>query len=68
MSAQGTPFVSANAVLYYVLTYGLTTVGAFGVVDVLQRKPGATGSTKASGWTGWAACWPRLVSVGSYSP
>jgi NADH-quinone oxidoreductase subunit N len=34
---------SSAAVLYYILTYGLTTIGAFGVVDVVQR---ATGSDK----------------------
>jgi NADH-quinone oxidoreductase subunit N len=32
---------SAEAILYYVLTYGLTTIGAFGVVDVVQRATGS---------------------------
>jgi NADH-quinone oxidoreductase subunit N len=33
--------LSANAVLYYVLTYGLTTVGAFAVVAVVERQTGS---------------------------
>jgi NADH-quinone oxidoreductase subunit N len=33
--------LSANAVLYYVLTYGLTTIGAFGVVAVVERQTGS---------------------------
>lgn len=37
------------AVLYYVATYGLTTVGAFGVVGVLER---ATGSSRLDAFTG----------------
>ena len=32
---------SANAVLYYILTYGLTTVGAFGAVSVVERISGS---------------------------
>lgn len=32
---------SANAVLYYILTYGLTTVGAFGAVAVVERSGGS---------------------------
>src|SRR5262249_8945008 len=30
-----------NAVLYYILTYGLTTIGAFGVVAVVERETGS---------------------------
>lgn len=33
--------VSANAVLYYILTYGLTTIGAFGAVSVVERAGGS---------------------------
>jgi NADH-quinone oxidoreductase subunit N len=33
--------VSTNAVLYYILTYGLTTVGAFGAVSVVERITGS---------------------------
>jgi NADH-quinone oxidoreductase subunit N len=32
---------SAKAVLYYILTYGLTTIGAFGVVGVVERSAGS---------------------------
>jgi NADH-quinone oxidoreductase subunit N len=32
---------SAGAILYYVLTYGLTTVGAFGVISVVERAAGS---------------------------
>jgi NADH-quinone oxidoreductase subunit N len=37
LSTTGPAFLSANAVLFYVLTYGLTTIGAFGVVGVVER-------------------------------
>ena len=40
---------SNEAVLYYILTYGLTTVGAFGVVGVVER---ATGSDKLDAFLG----------------
>jgi len=40
---------SNEAVLYYILTYGLTTVGAFGVVGVVER---ATGSDKLDTFLG----------------
>ena len=33
--------LSTNAVLYYILTYGLTTVGAFGAVAVVERVAGS---------------------------
>ena len=33
--------LSANAVLYYILTYGLTTIGAFGAVSVVERMNGS---------------------------
>ncbi len=32
---------SAQAILYYILTYGLTTVGAFGAVAVVERAAGS---------------------------
>jgi NADH-quinone oxidoreductase subunit N len=32
---------SANAILYYILTYGLTTIGAFGAVEVVERVTGS---------------------------
>lgn len=40
---------SNEAVLYYILTYGLTTIGAFGVVGVVER---ATGSDKLDAFLG----------------
>lgn len=33
--------VSTNAILYYILTYGLTTVGAFGAVSVVESINGS---------------------------
>jgi len=33
--------ISTNAVLYYILTYGLTTIGAFGAVSVVERAGGS---------------------------
>jgi NADH-quinone oxidoreductase subunit N len=33
--------LSVQAILYYILTYGLTTVGAFGVVGVVERVAGS---------------------------
>jgi NADH-quinone oxidoreductase subunit N len=33
--------VSAQAILYYILTYGLTAIGAFGVVGVVERVSGS---------------------------
>ena len=33
--------ISANAILYYILTYGLTTIGAFGAVCVVERTTGS---------------------------
>ncbi|MGB6190971.1 MAG: proton-conducting transporter membrane subunit, partial [Terracidiphilus sp.] len=52
--------LSANAILYYVLTYGLTTVGAFGVVGVVER---ATGSDKMDAFSGLYKRNPLLASV-----
>jgi NADH-quinone oxidoreductase subunit N len=33
--------LSARAILYYILTYGLTTIGAFGAVAVVERAGGS---------------------------
>ncbi len=60
MTNQGDPLVSANAVLYYVLTYGLTTIGAFGVVGVVER---ATGSDKMDSFLGLHKRNPVLAAV-----
>ena len=51
---------SQKAVLYYILTYGLTTIGAFGVVDVVQR---ATGSDKLDAFLGLHKRNPVLAAV-----
>jgi NADH-quinone oxidoreductase subunit N len=53
-------FVSTNAVLYYVLTYGLTTIGAFGVVSVVER---ATGSDRIDSFLGLHKRNPLLAAV-----
>jgi NADH-quinone oxidoreductase subunit N len=55
-----TEFASANAVLFYVLTYGLTTIGAFGVVGVVER---ATGSDKLDSFLGLHKRNPVLAGV-----
>jgi NADH-quinone oxidoreductase subunit N len=55
------PWVSINnAVLYYVLTYGLTTIGAFGVVSVVER---ATGSDRLDSFLGLHKRNPLLAAV-----
>jgi NADH-quinone oxidoreductase subunit N len=51
---------SANAILYYILTYGLTTVGAFGVVSVVER---ATGSDRMDSFLGLHKRNPLLAAV-----
>jgi NADH-quinone oxidoreductase subunit N len=53
-------YSGAKAVLYYVLTYGLTTIGAFGVVDVVQR---ATGSDRFDAFLGLHKRNPVLAAV-----
>ncbi len=70
-SGQGSPFEfflstinpalrSANAVLFYILTYGLTTIGAFGVVSVVER---ATGSDRLDSFLGLHKRNPVLAAV-----
>ena len=51
---------SASAVLYYILTYGLTTVGAFGVISVVER---ATGSDRLDAFLGLQKRNPLLAAV-----
>jgi NADH-quinone oxidoreductase subunit N len=50
----------ANAVLYYILTYGLTTIGAFGIVSVVER---ATGSDRLDSFLGLHKRNPLLAAV-----
>jgi len=51
---------SANALLYYIVTYGLTTVGAFGVIGVVER---ATGSDRMDAFLGLHKRSPVLAAV-----
>jgi NADH-quinone oxidoreductase subunit N len=51
---------SAAAILYYILTYGLTTIGAFGVVGVVER---ATGSDRMDAFLGLYKRNPLLAAV-----
>jgi NADH-quinone oxidoreductase subunit N len=60
MSTVGPSYRSAQAVLFYVLTYGLTTIGAFGVVAVVER---ATGSDKLDSFLGLHKRNPLLAAV-----
>ena len=70
-SGKGSPFEffaksvypairSTDAVLYYILTYGLTTIGAFGVVSVVER---ATGSDRLDSFLGLHKRNPVLAAV-----
>ena len=52
--------LSAQAILYYIVTYGLTTIGAFGVVGVVER---ATGSDKLDAFLGLQKRNPLLAAV-----
>jgi len=49
-----------SPVLYYILTYGLTTIGAFGVVGVVER---AAGSDKLDAFLGLHKRNPILAAV-----
>ena len=51
---------STNAILYYILTYGLTTIGAFGVVAVVER---ATGSDRMDAFLGLHKRSPILADI-----
>jgi NADH-quinone oxidoreductase subunit N len=51
--------LSANAVMYYILTYGLTTMGAFGAVAIVER---ATGSDRLDAFLGLSQRNPVLAS------
>jgi NADH-quinone oxidoreductase subunit N len=52
--------LSANAVLYYIVTYGLTTIGAFGVIGVVER---AMGSDRMDAFLGLHKRSPLLAAV-----
>ena len=51
---------SAQAILYYILTYGLTTIGAFGVVAVVERT---TGRDSMDAFLGLSKRSPLLAAV-----
>lgn len=51
---------SAQAILYYIVTYGFTTIGAFGVVGVVER---ATGADKLDSFLGLHKRNPLLAAV-----
>ncbi|MGA2753182.1 MAG: NADH-quinone oxidoreductase subunit N [Terracidiphilus sp.] len=51
---------SAQAILYYSVTYGLTTIGAFGVVGVVERS---TGSDKLDAFLGLHKRNPLVAAV-----
>jgi NADH-quinone oxidoreductase subunit N len=59
-STIGPAIRSTDAVLFYVLTYGLTTIGAFGVVAVVER---ATGSDRLDAFLGLHRRNPVLAAV-----
>jgi NADH-quinone oxidoreductase subunit N len=50
----------AAAILYYILTYGLTTIAAFGVFGVIER---ATGTDRLDGFLGLSKRNPLLAGV-----
>jgi NADH-quinone oxidoreductase subunit N len=50
----------AQAILYYIISYGVTTIGAFGVVGVVER---ATGSDKLDAFLGLHKRNPLLAAV-----
>ena len=52
--------MSAEAILYYIITYGLTTIGAFGAVGVVERD---TGSDKLDALLGLQKRNPMLAAV-----
>ncbi len=59
----GESFLTARliaAILYYIVTYGFTTIGAFGVVGVVER---ATGSDKLDSFLGLHKRNPLLAAV-----
>lgn len=60
MNHQGPAQLSANAVVYYILTYGLTTIGAFGAIGVVER---ATGSDRMDAFLGLHKRNPLLAGV-----
>ena len=52
--------LSTNAILYYILTYGLTTIGAFGAVAVVERASGSDRMDAFLGLSKRTRCWQRF--------
>ena len=52
--------INSAAVLYYILTYGLTTIGAFGAVSVVER---AAGNDRLEAFLGLHKRNPMLAAV-----
>ncbi|UWZ83392.1 NADH-quinone oxidoreductase subunit N [Occallatibacter riparius] len=50
----------ASAILYYILTYGVTTIAAFGVIGVIES---ATGTDRLDGFLGLSKRNPLLAAV-----
>jgi NADH-quinone oxidoreductase subunit N len=59
-STYRSTMLSTTAVLFYILTYGLTIIGAFGVVSVVER---ATGSDRLDSFLGLHKRNPLLAAV-----
>jgi NADH-quinone oxidoreductase subunit N len=60
LASSLTALLAIKSVLFYVLTYGLTTVGAFGAVGVVER---ATGSDRLDSFLGLHKRNPLLAAV-----
>jgi len=60
LGTTGPASLSTNAVFYYLLTYGLTIIGAFGVVAVVEH---ATGSDRLDSFLGLHKRNPLLAAV-----
>jgi NADH-quinone oxidoreductase subunit N len=60
LDSGGQTIRSVVALLFYILTYGLTTIGAFGVVSVVER---ATGSDRLDSFRGLHKRNPLLAAV-----
>jgi len=56
----GIAYTSPDAVTYYALTYGLTSIGSFGVVSVVEQ---ATGSDRLDSFLGLSKKNPLIASI-----
>jgi len=60
VQATANPEPAIKAILYYALTYGLTTIGAFGVIGVVEQ---ATGSDRLDAFLGLRQRSPLLSGI-----